>query len=327
MLRFLVRRSLGALVILLIITMVTFALFFAVPADPARLSCGKVCTPENLALIRHTMGLDESVPMQYWHWLTAIFVGRDLPGSLPHCDAPCFGYSFVKQEMVLDTLVDRFPTTLSLTFGSAVVFLVFGIGTGMLAAHKQGKALDKIASGASLIATSMQIYVAGPLALWALVYSTDLLDQPTYVPITEDPIGWFGGLLVPWIVLSLIWTANYTRMTRSSMVEQLTEDYVRTARAKGMSGTAVFMRYAWRGAMGTIVTVFGIDLGVLLGGAIITETTFGLHGLGQLAIDSFNYSDLSMLVGVTLVAATLIVFFNIIVDAAYAVIDPRIRLA
>ncbi|MEV6211687.1 ABC transporter permease [Kitasatospora sp. NPDC051914] len=328
MLRFLVRRSLGALVILLIISMVTFALFFAIPADPARLFCGKVCSPENLTLIKHSMGLDQSVPMQYWNWLSGIFVGHTYPGGdVPHCDAPCFGWSFVKKDMVLDTLMDRFPTTLSLTVGSAVVFLIFGIGTGMLAAHKQGKAADKIASAASLVATSMQIYVAGPLALWALVYSTDLLDLPTYVPITEDPIGWFSGLLVPWIVLSLIWTANYTRMTRSSMVEQLTEDYVRTARAKGMSGTSVFMRYAWRGAMGTIVTVFGIDLGVLLGGAIITESTFGLHGLGELAIRSFIDSDLSMLVGVTMVAATFIVIFNIVVDAVYALIDPRIRLA
>lgn len=325
MLRFLVRRSLGALVILVIISMVTFALFFAIPADPAKLSCGKICTPENLALIRHSMGYDQSVPMQYWHWFTGIFLGRDFPAG--HCDAPCFGYSFVKQEMITSTMLDRFPTTLSLTFGSAVVFLAFGIGTGMLAAHKQGKAADKIASSASLIASSMQIYVAGPLALWALVYSTNWMDQPTYVPVTQDPIGWFTGLLVPWIVLSLIWTANYTRMTRSSMVEQLSEDFVRTARAKGMSGSAVFLRYAWRGALGTIVTVFGIDLATLLGGAIITETTFGLHGLGELAIHSFRDSDLSMLVGVTLVAAFFIVVFNIIVDALYALIDPRIRLA
>ncbi|BFV57484.1 ABC transporter permease subunit [Kitasatospora sp. CMC57] len=325
MLRFLVRRSLGALVILLIVSMVTFALFFAIPADPARLSCGKVCTPENLTLIRHSMGLDESVIMQFWHWFSGIFTGRDF--SAGHCDAPCFGYSYVKQEMITDVLLDRFPTTVSLTVGSAVVFLIFGIGTGMLAAHKQGKAADKIASAASLIATSMQIYVAGPLALVVFVYSTDWLKQPTYVPFTEDPIGWASGLLVPWIVLSLIWTANYTRMTRSSMVEQLSEDYVRTARAKGMSGRSVFLRFAWRGAMGTIVTVFGIDLGVLLGGAIITETTFGLHGLGQLAIGAYNDSDLSMLVGVTMVAATLIVIFNIIVDAMYALIDPRIRLA
>ncbi|MFJ9518160.1 ABC transporter permease [Kitasatospora sp. NPDC101801] len=325
MLRFLVRRSLGALVILLIISLVTFWLFFKIPADPARLSCGKVCTPENLALIRHSMGLDESTIMQYWHWFSGIFIGRDY--SAAHCDAPCLGYSFVKQEMITDVLLDRFPTTLSLTVGSAAVFLVFGIGTGMLAAHKQGKAADKIASAASLIASSMQIYVAGPLALFALVYSTDLLKQPSYTPITEDPIAWFSGLLVPWIVLSLIWTANYTRMTRSSMVEQLSEDYVRTARAKGMSGRSVFLRFAWRGAMGTIVTVFGIDLGVLLGGAIITETVFSLHGLGELAIGAYRDSDLSMLVGVTLVAATLIVVFNIIVDAAYALIDPRIRLA
>ncbi|AXI79280.1 ABC transporter permease [Peterkaempfera bronchialis] len=325
MLRFLIRRSLGALVILLIISAITFGLFFALPSEPARLFCGKICPPENLAVIKHTMGFDQSVPEQYFHWLVGIFAGRDFPTG--HCEFPCLGYSYVKQEMVTTTILDRFPTTVSLTIGSAVVFLIFGIGTGMLAAWKQGKATDKIASSASLLASAMQIYFVGPLALYLLVYSTDWLDQPHYVPFTEDPIGWFGGLLVPWIVLSLIWTANYTRMTRSSMVEQLSEDYVRTARAKGMSGTSVFLRYAWRGAMGPIITIFGVDLGALLGGAIITETTFGLQGIGRLAIDSVQQSDLGMLVGVTLVAAALIVVFNIIVDAAYAVIDPRVRLA
>ncbi|WP_377269569.1 ABC transporter permease [Peterkaempfera sp. SMS 1(5)a] len=324
MLRFLVRRTLGAIVILLIISIITYLLFFAIPADPARLSCGKVCTPQNLALIRHNMGLDKSVPEQYWNWLSSIFAGRDFPTG--HCSAPCLGYSYVKQEMITQTIMDRFPTTLSLTIGSSIVFLIFGIGMGMLAAWKQGKAIDKIASSSSLVASAMQIYFVGPVALYFLVYQTHWLQQPTYVPFTQDPIGWFTGLLVPWLVLSLIWTANYTRMTRSSMVEQLSEDYVRTARAKGMSGMTVFLRFAWRGTIGTIITIFGVDLATLLGGAIITETTFDLHGLGQLAIGSVIDSDLSMLVGVTLVAAALIVVFNIIVDAAYAFIDPRIRL-
>ena len=325
MLRFLVRRSLGAIVILLIISAITFGIFFAIPAEPARLFCGKICPPENLAVIKHSMGFDQSVPVQYYHWLVGIFAGRTFPTG--HCDFPCLGYSYVKQEMVTQTIMDRFPLTFSLTIGSALVFVTFGVATGMLAAKKQGTRTDKIASAASLLASAMQIYFIGPVALYLLVYKTDWMDQPAYVPFTQDPLGWFSGLLVPWIVLSLIWTANYTRMTRSSMVEELSEDYVRTARAKGMSGSAVFLRYAWRGAMGPIVTIFGVDLGVLLGGAIITEYTFGLQGVGMLAINSVQQSDLGMLVGVTLVAAALIVLSNIIVDAAYALIDPRVRLA
>ncbi|WP_330459628.1 ABC transporter permease [Streptomyces sp. NBC_00820] len=326
MLRFLVRRVIGAAITLLIISAITFMLFYAVPRDPARIACGKVCTPETLNLIRHNMGISDPMPVQYWHWLSAIFMGRDYSG-FGHCNAPCLGYSFVNRESVLGTILDRFPTTVSLAVGSSVVFLVFGIGAGMFAAVRQGKAADKIASSASLVASSMQIYFVGPVALYLLVYTTHVLDQPTYTPFTDNPAAWANGLIVPWLVLALIWTANYTRMTRSQLVETLSEDYVRTARAKGMSRRNVFFRFAWRGAMGPIVTIFGIDMGVLLGGAMITEKTFSLQGLGMLAVKSVITNDLPMLLGVMIITAAFVVFANIIVDAVYAMIDPRIRLA
>ncbi|GGU81504.1 ABC transporter permease [Streptomyces filipinensis] len=326
MLRFLIRRTLGAAVILLIISALVFVLFYAAPRDPARLACGKVCTPETLALVKKNLGIDHSLPVQYWDWLKGLFVGRDY-ASFGHCDAPCLGYSFQNREPVLGTIEDRFPTTISLALGSALVFLVFGVGTGMLAAVKQGKALDKIASSASLIASSMQIYVIGVLATYLLVDQWHLMDRANYTPFTDDPGKWFTGLLVPWLVLSLIFTANYTRMTRSQMVESLSEDYVRTARAKGLSRRKVFFRFAWRGAMGPIITIFGLDLGTLLGGAIITESTFSLQGIGKLSVKAVNTNDLPMLLGVILVAAAAIVVFNIIVDAVYALIDPRVRLA
>ncbi|MEV0173454.1 ABC transporter permease [Streptomyces sp. NPDC050803] len=326
MLRFLTRRFLGAVITLLIISAITFMLFYAVPRDPARMACGKICTPETLALIKHNTGMDESVPMQYWHWLTGIFLGREYPG-FGSCDAPCLGYSFINREPVLNTVLDRFPATFSLTLGAAVVFLVFGIGTGMLAALKQGKPLDKIASGASLVASSMQIYFVGTLAMFLFVYQWHILSQPSYTPFSEDPTAWFGGLVLAWLVLALIFTANYTRMTRSQMVETLSEDYVRAARAKGLSQRTVFFRFAWRGAMGPIVTIFGIDLGVLLGGAMITEKTFSIQGLGLLAIKSVFTNDLPMLLGVMILTASFVVVANIVVDACYALIDPRIRLA
>jgi len=326
MLRFLVRRFLGAVITLVIISAITFMLFYAVPRDPARIACGKVCTPETLEVIRHNMGITDPLPVQYWHWLSAIFAGREYTG-FGHCNAPCLGYSFVNREPVLSTVLDRFPTTASLAVGSAVVFLIFGIGTGMLAAVKQGKAVDKIASSSSLVASSMQIYFVGPVALYFLVYQLHLLDQPSYTPFTQNPASWFNGLLVPWLVLALIWTANYTRMTRSQLVETLSEDYVRTARAKGLSRRNVFFRFAWRGAMGPIVTIFGIDMGTLLGGAMITEKTFSLQGLGMLSVKSVVNNDLPMLLGVMIITASFVVFANIIVDAVYALIDPRIRLA
>ncbi|MBL1085570.1 ABC transporter permease [Streptomyces actinomycinicus] len=326
MFRFLVRRTLGALVIMLIISAVTFWLFYAIPRDPAMMSCGKNCTKPMLEQVRHNLGIDHPLPVQYWEWLKGIFVGRDYPG-FGHCNAPCLGYSFANREPVLGTILDRLPLTLSLAFGSAVVFITGGVGAGMIAAVKQGKWQDKAASSASLVASSMQIYFVGYIAMYFLVGKFDILDNPSYTPITENPGAWFSGLLLPWLVLALIWTANYTRMTRSQLVETLSEDYVRTARAKGLSRRNVFFRFAWRGAMGPIVTIFGIDLATLIGGAIITETVFSLQGVGRLAVDSVDKSDLPMLLGVTVLSAGAIVIINIVVDAIYAAIDPRIRLA
>ncbi|MFI5753673.1 ABC transporter permease [Streptomyces sp. NPDC051569] len=326
MFRFIVRRTLGALVILLIISAITFALFYVAPRDPARVACGKICTPQTLELVRHNLGISDPIPVQYWHWLAGVFTGRDYT-SFGYCPAPCLGYSFHNQEPVLGTILDRFPTTLSLSVGSAVVFVVAGIGTGMIAAVKQGKTLDKVASSASLIGSSLQIYIVGVVAMFYLCDQWHILGRPRDVPFTQDPVGWFNGLLLPWLVLALIFTANYTRMARSQLVETLSEDYVRTARAKGLSRRTVFFRFAWRGAMGPIVTIFGLDVGYLLGGAIITEKTFSLHGIGALSVKAVQDNDLPLLLGVVLVAAAAIVLFNIVVDAVYALIDPRVRLA
>ncbi|MFB9674269.1 ABC transporter permease [Streptosporangium vulgare] len=326
MLPFITRRTLGAVVTLVIISAVTFFLFFAVPADPARLACGKVCPPELLEQARHNLGLDQPLFVQFVAWLAGIFVGRDYEG-LGACPAPCLGYSFVNRAPVFETILDRLPLTISLTIGAAAVFLTFGVATGIIAALRQGRPLDKIASVSSLIGASVQIYFIGTLAMYFLVYQNQILWRPRYVEFSQDPIGWAQGLLLPWLVLAIIFTANYTRMTRSTMVEQLSEDYVRTARAKGMSGRSVVMRFAMRGTLTPIITIFGVDLGALIGGAIITEQTFGLQGLGQLSVRAVTYSDLPMLMATVLVAAAAIVVFNIIVDVLYAFIDPRVRLS
>lgn len=325
MLRFLVRRTLGASVIILLISAITFFLFFALPSQPAMLSCGKNCDPAAIEIINRNLGLDDPVPVQYWHYLVGIFAGRDF--DLGDCPAPCLGYSFKDQNLVWETIVDRYPTTLSLAFGGAVVFLVVGVGIGMIAAAKRGTLVDKTFSSLSLVANSLQIYFVGTIALWLLVDSTGILSRPAYTPITEDPAKWFSGMLLPWLIISIVFVANYSRMTRSQMVEQLGEEHVRTARAKGMSRRTVFFRYAWRGAMAPIVTILGIDIGSLFGGAMITEFTFTLHGLGRLAVQSVTDKDLPMLMGVMLVSCTAIVLANIVVDALYAFIDPRVRLA
>ncbi|MBP2702387.1 ABC transporter permease [Microbispora sp. RL4-1S] len=325
MIGFLARRLAGALVILAVISVVTFCLFYAAPRDPARAFCSKVCQPETLELIRRNLGMDEPLAVQYWHWLAGIVAGRDLPG-FGGCPAPCLGYSFATQEPVFGAIVDRFPVTLSLTVGAAAATLGFGVLLGMVAAWQAGRPLDRIASASSVVGASLQIYFVGPLLAFALVDTFGVLPRPAYVPFTGDPVGWFTHLLLPWAVLSIVFTANYTRMTRAQMVEQLAEDYVRTARAKGMPERVVFFRFAWRGAMIPIVTIFGVDLATLLGGAIITEQTFALHGVGELAIRAVQNSDLPMLLGVTLVGAGAIVALSVVVDVLYAVIDPRVRL-
>ncbi|MFF8570237.1 ABC transporter permease [Streptomyces sp. NPDC015140] len=325
MLQFLIRRSFGAVLILVLISAFTFFMFFAIPQDPALLACGKNCTPDALEIIHKNLGLDQPVTVQYWNFLIGIFAGRDF--AVGHCSAPCFGVSFANNQDVWDTIMDRFPLTVSLTAGSLVVFLILGLGAGMLAARKRGTWVDKVFSSGSLVISSLQIYFLGPLVLLAFVYSTGWLDKPKYVPISEDAAGWFAGLLIPWLVMATIFTANYTRMSRSSMIEQLQEEHVKAARAKGMSGNYTFFRYAWRGSLVPIVTILGIDLSALMGGGMVTELTFGLAGIGRLALDSVVNKDLPMLMGVMLVSAALIIVFNLIVDALYAVIDPRVRLS
>jgi peptide/nickel transport system permease protein len=322
-LRFVIRRSLGAALILLVISAVTFFLFFALPSDPARLSCGKQCTPESLLLIRHNLGIDTPLPYQYWHFLTGIFVGRSVGGT--NCPAPCLGYSFVNNEPVLQTLLNRFPATLSITAGACTLILTVGIGLGILAALRRGKPVDKISMGAALVGASVQIYFFGIVARYILVDQLDWLARPGYTSPFTSLSGWAGGMLLPWVTLAVVNVAVYARFSRSSMLEALSEEYVRAVRAKGLGAAGVYLKHAWRGAMTPVVTLFGIDLGVMLGGALITETTFNVPGIGKLAVDSVAAADLPMIMGTVLFASTAMVLANVAVDACYALIDPRVR--
>ncbi|MGW7368665.1 ABC transporter permease [Streptomyces sp. NPDC054841] len=325
MLQFLIRRLTGAVVIMFLIGAFTFFLFYTIPQDFAQLSCGKNCTPQNIAVIRENLGLDKPITAQFWDFMSGIVAGRDF--NVGHCAAPCLGVSFESGDLVWDSILDRFPLTLSLTVGGLIIFLIFGLGTGLLAAWKRGTVVDKIVSGASMVLSSFQIYFLGPIVLGLFVYSTGWMENPKYVPFTDDPIGWVIGLLIPWAVMATIFTAQYTRMARSTMIEQLQEEHVRTARAKGMRQRYVFFRYAWRGSLIPIVTIIGMDLSGLLAGAVVTEFTFDLAGIGRLAVESSLNKDLPLTMGVMLFGAFFILILNIIVDLAYAYIDPRVRLA
>ncbi|MCX5601806.1 ABC transporter permease [Streptomyces phaeochromogenes] len=325
MLQFLIRRLSGAVVIMFLIGAFTFFLFYTIPQDFAQLSCGKNCSPENIAVIRENLGLDKPITTQFWEFMMGIVSGRDFPQG--HCAAPCLGVSFDSGDFVWDSIMDRFPLTLSLTLGGLVIFLLFGLGTGLLAAWKRGTAVDKVVSGSSMVLSSFQIYFLGPIVLSLLVYNTGWLENPKYVSFTDDPGGWFMGMLIPWAVMATIFTAQYTRMARSTMIEQLQEEHVRTARAKGMRQRYVFFRYAWRGSLIPIVTIIGMDLSALLSGAVVTEFTFDLAGIGRLAVEGSLTKDLPLTMGVMLFGAFFILILNIVVDLAYAYIDPRVRLA
>ncbi|WP_042370889.1 ABC transporter permease [Streptacidiphilus neutrinimicus] len=323
MLRFLIRRTVSAALILLVVSAVTYLLFFALPSDPALLACGKQCTPQLLATIRHNMGIDAPVPVQYWHFLVGVFSGRSFGAA--SCPAPCLGYSFVNGQPVLQTLLNRFPATASVALGAAVLVLTLGVGAGMIAALRRGKAADKVAMGLALIGASMQIYFFGIVVRYIFVDQLAWLPLPGYTSPGASLSGWAGGMLLPWITLAVVNVATYARFTRSSMLESLSEEYVRAVRAKGLGPWGVYVKHAWRGAMTPVVTMFGIDLGLFLGGALITETTFNIPGIGKLAVDSVADSDLPMMMGTVLAASTAMVLVNIAVDACYAVIDPRVR--
>ncbi|WP_405976384.1 ABC transporter permease [Streptomyces sp. NBC_00988] len=325
MARYLVRRVLGALVILLVVTAVTYFLFFTAPSDPARLSCGSVCTPASYLQIKHNMGLDQPVYQQLWQYLSGIVAGRDIGSS--HCDAPCLGYSFYNHKPVFDTLSGRFPATLSLVCGAVLVFLALGVGAGLIAAARRGSATDKAVSVFALVGAAVQIYFIGILARYFFVDRLRWLPQPGYQPFTDGLGDWFGGMVLAWLVLAVVYTASYSRYTRSSMIDALNDDAVRTARAKGLPGSTVFFKYAGRAALTPVVTIFGLDLGHLLGGAMITETTFNIAGIGQTAVQAVEHQDLPTLVGVTLIAAFFMVLFGLIVDLVYGLIDPRVRLS
>ncbi|MFC1405370.1 MULTISPECIES: ABC transporter permease [Streptacidiphilus] len=330
MLRYLIRRLLAAAVILLVISMITFFIFFALPSNPALLACGKTCSPSRLLEIKHSLGLDQSITTQYWEFFKGLFVGRDYGDAslIVHCHAPCLGISFQTDTPVLDTLLQDFPVDLSLALGAAVVFLILGVGLGVLAAVRKGRAADKIAVGAALVGVSLQIYFVGLLLMYVFVDKFSILPTPNYTPITQDPVAWFQGLILPWATLVILFLALYTRLSRSSMLEVLGEDYIRTARAKGLPARTVIIKHGLRAAITPIVTIFGMDLGSLIGGsAVITESVFGINGIGKLAVDSVTNSDLPVILGTTLFAATFIVLANVVVDMVYGIIDPRVRLA
>jgi peptide/nickel transport system permease protein len=319
MVRFLIRRTLLGVFVLWLITLLVFVIFFVSPSDVARTMAGRQATPQTVALIQHRLGLDEPLWRQY---LT--FVGRALRGDL--------GYDYYHQVPVTTIIADALPKTLSLVLGAAVLWLVFGVFTGVLSAVRPRSAADRTMTVFALTFYSMPTFLLGLLLLYFCYYRLtvagfDWFPAGGYVPLEQDPAGWARSLVLPWLTLALVMAATYTRLTRASMLDVLGEDYIRTARSKGLGENRVIYRHGLRAALTPVATQFGIDLGTLLGGVIVTETIFSIDGLGREAITAIGRQDLPVIVGIVLVAATAVVVANLLVDVSYALLDPRVRLA
>jgi peptide/nickel transport system permease protein len=335
---FIIRRLFATVLLLILISMITFAIFFLVPRlagqnsyDLALQYTGRTPTRHTVLLVEHQLGLDKPLYLQYWHFLSGIVVGTHYNAgpSKIYCPPPCLGYSFRNQLPVWPQMVSDIPVTLSLAVGAAILWLIGGVTVGVISALRRGSPVDRISMIIALAGVSLPVFFTGVLAQAVFIYGKPFSVLPSihYVPITSNPFSWAENLLLPWIVLAFLYAALYARLTRAGMLETMNEDYIRTARAKGLTEPVVIFKHALRSALTPIITIFGMDLGLLLGGAILTEYTFGLYGLGLFTIEAINNQDLPEIMGVTLLATFAIVIANVVVDVLYAVIDPRVRLS
>jgi peptide/nickel transport system permease protein len=318
MLRFLIRRTALGVLVLWLISMIIFALFFVAPSNVARTLAGRQATPETVALIQHRLHLDLPIWQQYLG-----FVGRALHGDL--------GFDYYHQVPVTTVIAAAAPITGSLVLGSAILWLAIGVFNGVMSAIKPRSFLDRSLTAFALFFYSMPSFLLGLLMLYFLYFQLTLAGIRVFPPGGYAPLGdgigpWVQHLILPWLTLALVSAAIYTRLTRGSMLDVLGEDYIRTARSKGIAERRVIVRHGLRSALTPVVTQFGIDVGTLLGGAVITETVFSLPGIGKASIDAITQQNQPVIIATVLLGSTAVVIANIVVDVFYAVLDPRVRL-
>ena len=319
---YIVRRLLWVIFLLFVVTLVTFTDFTVLPAaDPAVLRAGRQPSPELVASIRQTFGLDDPMPIQFLRYIGDIlpFVGGD---------GFNFGYSYQSNQAVLPQILDRLPATMFLTAGAVVLWLSIGIPVGMISAVKTGSWLDRITMGLALVAISAPVYFLGLVALFLFDDSIGrfpLLPGSGAYQDATNIFGKAGALIMPWCVLAAAFAAIYARFLRGNLIDTMQEDYIRTARAKGLSERRVIFRHGVRAAITPIVTLLGLDIGILLGGAILTETVFNIQGIGRFAFEAIVRFDLPQIQGTVLFGAFFIVIMSLVVDILYAFIDPRVR--
>jgi peptide/nickel transport system permease protein len=314
---YIVRRLLWTVLLLLVITAVTFLIFYVLPSgDPAKLRAGRSPTPETLAAIRNQLGLDKSLPAQYVEYVKKLVLHFD------------FGNSYTNDQPVRTLVFSRLPNTIFLVLGAAVIWFLSGVIIGTVSAVARGSIWDRILMGGALVAISAPVYWMGLVCLY--LFSDDigkfkLLPGSGSYQDAGSLIGKAHSLIMPWLVLAAAFSAIYARLLRSNLLETLSEDYIRTARAKGLSERRVVLRHGLRSAITPIITVLGLDIGILMGGAILTESVFNVDGVGRLAFDAIQRGDLATIQGTTIVLAAGVALMSLVVDILYAFLDPRVR--
>ncbi|HEX4833872.1 MAG TPA: ABC transporter permease [Trebonia sp.] len=336
MVTFIIRRVLRTILLLLAVSFVTFCIFFLLPrlagqttADLAAQYTGRNPSPDAIQQMIVKLGLNEPLPVQYWKYVSGIIVGQhfnDGP-SVTYCPPPCFGYSFRNDQPVWPQMMSDLPVTACLAAGAAILWLCGGVAIGVLSALRRGSVWDRLSMGIALAGVSLPVFFTGGLALLIFAVKLKVFPNSGYVNLAQSPVQWFEHLVLPWISLAFLYAALYARLTRAGMLETMSEDFIRTARAKGLRERKVIIEHGLRAALTPILTIFGLDLGLLLGGAILTETTFSMQGLGAFTVMSIQNQDFPSVEGVVMLAAFFIVLMNMIVDILYAAVDPRVRTA
>lgn len=314
MARFIARRLIGMVFVLFAISVIVFLIFNVIPnSDPAARIAGKNATPELIERVNEDFGFDDPLPVQYVKLMQQIFTGEL--------------ESYANQQNVDEQIWEGIPATMSLCIGAAVIWMSFAIAFGYLSAVRAGGFTDRALTILALIGISMPVFWLAAILLYYLTSKTQLFPPGSYVPFTEDPLQWLNHLILPWFTLAVLFIGFYSRVLRSNMLDVMNEDYVRTARAKGLSERQVRIRHVLRNSLIPIVTLFGLDFGAVVGGgAILTETVYNINGVGLYAGEAIGSLDLPPLMAVTMFGAFFIVFFNTLVDIVYAYLDPRIRL-
>jgi peptide/nickel transport system permease protein len=333
---YIVRRLVAGVILLIVMSMVTFALFFASPIDPGRFACGKNCSPALQAQTKKALGYDDPAYIQWADFAKGVFTGRDFPDdpavakkapeTIAHCPAPCLGYSQQQAATVTTLIKDAYPISMSLAIAAFIMWMLGGVIFGVIAALRRGSIIDRGIVGLSLIFYAFPTFFIGLLLYKFVAIKWQWVAYPEYHPMADGVGLWLQGLFLPGLTLALFFMAGYVRMTRAFVLESLSEDYVRTARAKGLEPRKVIIKHSLRAALTPLVTMAGLDFAGLMGGAIITESVFNYQGLGKLAVRAATSNDLPTTVGIVLLLAGFVILANIIVDLLYAVIDPRVRV-